>query len=109
MPIDMDVNEIAVRRDQHARDFRAQLQELCAALGLRKRDRNGVFTDMQHVAVAAPRQPAFVLGLGDNECVLHQEAANAGEAGTAHAARYSAASRSTSSATLGTSWMVAMP
>src|SRR5262249_25800332 len=107
--VEVHVNQIAVRRDQHPGDFVAQVEELPAAFSIRERDRNGLVPDMQHKAAVAPRQPGFMFNIGNNESVLHQETANAGEAGTAHAARYSAASRSTSSPMLGTSWMVAMP
>ena len=78
-------------------------------VGVGDRHRHRIFSDVQHIAGAAPRQQGFIFGFGNNKGVPHQETANAGEAGTAHAARYSAASRSTRSATLGTSWMVAMP
>ena len=101
--IEVDVDEIAIRRDQDAAGFRADAQKLSAAFGRRKRNRDDLLRDVELVGVAAPRQPRLVFGFGDDEGVLHQDAATAGDAGTAQAARYSAASRPTSSPTLGTS------
>jgi hypothetical protein len=80
--VNVDMNNVAIGPDPHCRVCIADAKQNMGPGFPAQRHRNDAFAEMQQIGSVAPRQPRLILDAIDDECVLHQDTANARLAGT---------------------------